>query len=230
MKHVLDRPVWSALTTRHAALAEGGDLARRFQPSIVPFAAARDDSEAALQALGALAGPGETLLVVQADAIVLPPGFVAVATAFGVQMILRCAPSRVSDGRIERLSGADAPEMLELATLTRPGPFSLRAQALGEFWGVKENGRLVAMAGERMKQDGLTEISGVCAHPDFQGRGLGRLLSTFMAHRILDRGEVPYLHAYATNAAAIGLYESIGFELRTMMNVAVIRAEEPAAA
>lgn len=84
----------------------------------------------------------------------------------------------------------------------------------------------MAMAGERMKQDGHTELSGVCTHPDFQGRGLGRLLSVFMTHRIVERGERPYLHAYATNAAAIGLYESIGFELRSMMNVAVIRAEQ----
>jgi predicted GNAT family acetyltransferase len=85
------------------------------------------------------------------------------------------------------------------------------------------------MAGERMKQEGFTEVSGVCTHPDFQGRGLARLLSVFMTHRILARGETPYLHAYATNAAAIRLYQSIGFELRSMMNVAVVRKQTPAA-
>ena len=120
--------------------------------------------------------------------------------------------------------------MLELATLTRPGPLTLRAQALGEFFGVKVDGRLVAMAGERMKTDGFTEVSGVCTHPDFHGRGLARLVSVFITHRILDRGETPFLHAFATNNAAIKLYESIGFELRTMMNVAMIRAEEAATA
>ena len=228
MKHILERPAWSALTTRHAALSEGGDLARRYQPSIVPFAAARDDSEESLRALGELAGPDESLLVVQADEIVLPRGFGAVSAGFGVQMILRRTPPKVSDDRIERLTDADAPKMLELATLTKPGPFSLKAQSLGEFFGVKVDGRLIAMAGERMKQDGFTEVSGVCIHPDFQGRGLGKLLSVFMAHRVLERGETPYLHAYATNSAAIGLYESIGFELRSMMNVAVIRAEQTA--
>ncbi len=85
------------------------------------------------------------------------------------------------------------------------------------------------MAGERMKQDGFTEVSGVCTHPDFQGRGLGRMLSVLMTHRVLERGEVPYLHAYATNAAAVGLYQSIGFELRSTMNVAVIRAQQSVA-
>ncbi len=228
MTHILDRPVWSALTTRQAPLAEGNDLARRFPPSIIPFAAARDSSEDALRALGALAADANTILI-QADDIVLPHGFVAATAASAVQMILRRTPAKVSDERIELLTEADAPEMLALATLTKPGPFTLRAQALGAFFGVKIDGRLAAMAGERMKLDGYTEISGVCAHPDFQGRGFGRLLSVFMTHRVLGRGETPYLHAYATNAAAIGLYRSIGFDVRTAMNVAFIRAEEPQA-
>jgi ribosomal protein S18 acetylase RimI-like enzyme len=225
LEHALDRPVWSALTTRQAALAEGGELAKRFPPAIIPFAAARDDSAEALHALAALARPGEDMLFVQADAIVLPPGFVAAITASGVQMILKRPPAKVSDPRIEPLSESDAAEMLQLATLTKPGPFTLRAQALGAFFGVKIGGRLAAMAGERMKQEGLSELSGVCAHPDFRGRGLARLLSIFVTHRILERGETPYLHAYATNEAAIRLYESIGFELRTMMNVAMVRRE-----
>ena len=143
-------------------------------------------------------------------------------------MVLRRPPLKLSDERIERLTDADAADMLALATLTKPGPFTLRAQALGEFFGVKEDGRLIAMAGERMKPEGFTEVSGVCVHPDFQGRGLGRLLSVFMTHRVLARGETPCLHAFAANDKAIGLYESIGFELRTMMNVALIRAGQPA--
>jgi predicted GNAT family acetyltransferase len=98
--------------------------------------------------------------------------------------------------------------------------------SLGEFWGVKIEGRLVAMAGERMKQPGYTELSGVCSHPEFRGGGLGRLLSLFVANQIMARGEIPYLHAYATNAAAIKLYESIGFRLRSAMNVAVVQRAE----
>lgn len=223
MSHVLDRPVWSALASRHAALSEGGPLARRYDPSIVPFAAARDDGAEALAALAALPAPGEDLLLVQADPIVLPHGFAASVTANAVQMILSCAPKAVSDPRIEKLTEADAAEMVALAALTKPGPLTLRAQALGAFFGIRIEGRLAAMAGERMKQDGLSELSGVCVHPDFRGRGLARLLSIFVTHRILRRSETPYLHAYATNEAAIALYESIGYELRTLMNVALVR-------
>jgi predicted GNAT family acetyltransferase len=120
--------------------------------------------------------------------------------------------------------------MFALAALTKPGPFTLRAQALGEFYGIKVDGRLVAMAGERMKLDGFAEVSGVCVHPDFQGRGLGRLLSVFVTHRVLERGETPFLHAFASNSTARALYSSIGFELRTMMNVAFIRTEGAASA
>jgi predicted GNAT family acetyltransferase len=225
MKHVLDRPVWSALTTRHTELAEGSNLARRYDPSITPFAAARDDSEECLHALAELAGRNERLLLVHADEIVLPPGFSAEISARAVQMVPTRPLEKVADERLERLGDADAADMLALAKLTKPGPFSLKAQSLGEFWGVKVNGALVAMAGERMKQDGYTELSGVCSHPDVRGRGLARLLSLFVAGRIIARGELPYLHAYATNAAAIALYESIGFEVRRVMNVALLRRE-----
>jgi len=220
--HVLDRPVWNALTTRQAMFAIGGDRARRFAPDIGPLAAARDDSPDGLAALAELVPADGTLLLLQADAIVLPPGLVAITTAAGVQMIAeRFAPAAL-DERLELLTDADADAMLALATLTKPGPFAPRTPSLGEFWGVKERGVLVAMAGERMKHPGFTEVSGVCTHPDVRGRGLGRALSAAIAARIIERGETPYLHAYATNAVAIQLYESLGFRLRCPMNVAVV--------
>jgi predicted GNAT family acetyltransferase len=226
MKHVLDRPVWSALDTRHQAFAQGDKLAKRYPLSIVPFAATATDDAESLQALVKLVPPNESVIMLQADAIALPVGLSAISTAFGVQMVAEAPLRTVSDERVQRLTQDDAAEMLALASLTRPGPFTLGALSLGEFWGVKIEGRLVAMAGERMKQPGYTELSGVCSHPEFRGGGLGRLLSLFVANRILARGEIPYLHAYATNAAAIKLYESIGFRLRSTMNVAVVQRAE----
>ncbi|WP_137930175.1 GNAT family N-acetyltransferase [Mesorhizobium comanense] len=223
MKHVLDRPVWSALDTRHRALARGGDHARRYPASIVPFASTAEDDAESLRALAELVAPGESVIMAQADTIVLPAGLTASSTAAAVQMIAEAPLPVVSDGRVERLTQDDAEAMLALALLTRPGPFSLKAQSLGDFWGVKIDGRLAAMAGERMKQPGYSELSGVCSHPDFRGAGLGRLLSVFVANRIFERGDIPYLHAYAANSTAIGLYESIGFRLRSRMNIAVVQ-------
>ncbi|QKD00877.1 GNAT family N-acetyltransferase [Mesorhizobium loti] len=223
MKHVLDRPVWSALQTRHQAFAQGGKLARRYSPSIALFAATATDDAASLQALSDLVGPGESVIMAQSDTIALPPDLAATSTANAVQMVAQAPSQAVSDERVQLLTQDDAAEMLALASLTKPGPFTSGALNLGAFWGVKVEGRLVAMAGERMKQPGYSELSGVCAHPEFRGAGLGRLLSVFVTNQIFARGEIPYLHAYASNAGAIKLYESIGFSLRTPINVAVVQ-------
>jgi GNAT superfamily N-acetyltransferase len=223
MTHPLDRPAWNALTTRQVVFADGNELAWRFRPELIPFAAARDDSPEAVAALGALPGPGEHMTLAELHEPIVPPGFAPFIAAPIVQMLAAEIPPPVWDTRIERLTEADAAEMLELATETRPGPFTLKAQALGEFHGVRIDGRIAAMAGERMKQEGYAELSGVCVHPDFRGQGLARLLSIFVTHRILARGETPYLHAWASNAPAIALYEAIGYATRVRLNVRVVR-------
>jgi predicted GNAT family acetyltransferase len=222
MSHILDRPVWNALNTRHAALAQGGGLAKRYAPDIHPFASSSDESPESLARLAEIAAPGETLIFLQADEFVAPPDFTVTMTSFGVQMIAERHMPEIEDERVAPLGEADAADMLELAMLTKPGPFTLKAQALGDFWGIKENGRLIAMAGERLKQVGLTELSGVCTHPDHRSKGLGRVMTLYVAGKIFAKGEQPFLHTYATNSTAIGLYESIGFRLRTRMNVAMI--------
>jgi predicted GNAT family acetyltransferase len=220
--HLLDRPVWNALSTRQLAVSVGGDRARRFAPDIGTLAGARDDSSESLRALAELVHATGELLVVQTDPIVVPPGTIAVTEVPGVQMIADRIAAPPPDARIERLTDADAPAMLALATLTKPGPFASRTPTLGEFWGIKDHGVLVAMAGERMHHTGLVELSGVCTHPDARGRGLARVLSAHVCARIAARGETPYLHAYASNTAAIELYRSLGFTLRSAMHVAAI--------
>ena len=223
MSHILDRPIWSALQTAHADLAEGGKNARRYPPSIVPFAASASDAPESLEALENLPSAEESMLLVEAGPIALPKGLVVVSQASLVQMIAERPHERISDRRIQPLAASDAAEMLALATLTKPGPFTLRAQSLGAFWGVKTEGRLVAMAGQRLRQTGFTELSGLCTHPDFQGRGLGTLLFRFVAGEIASRGETAYLHAYATNTSAISLYKTLGFALRSEMNLRVVK-------
>jgi predicted GNAT family acetyltransferase len=132
------------------------------------------------------------------------------------------AQADAGDDDIVSLGDADAPQMLALAQLTQPGPFLARTHAMGSFIGIRIGGRLAAMAGERFRFAGHTEVSGVCTHPDFQGRGFARRLSAAVATRIQARGEVPFLHAWATNQAAIDLYRGLGFELRAQVHVAVL--------
>jgi hypothetical protein len=133
MSHILDRPIWSALTTSHAQFAEGSGPVRRYPPSIIPFAQAENDDPESLAALAELFGPGDELIVAQAAPIVTPRGLTVLVEAAGVQMIADRAMPEIEDPRIEKLGEADAAEMLALAVLTRPGPFTLRAQALGDF-------------------------------------------------------------------------------------------------
>jgi ribosomal protein S18 acetylase RimI-like enzyme len=227
--HQLDRPIWHALKTRQASFAVGDERALRFQSDVEPFGAARDESAASMAALGKLVPtePESYLILLQADESPCPPGAKIELTATGVQMVLDKLVRPKGSARIEELTDADTPAMIELATLTKPGPFLARTHQLGTFWGVKENGRLIAMAGERMKLDGMTEVSGVCTHPDFRGRGLAALLSHHVATDILARGETPFLHAFADNHAAISVYEVLGFKLRRPVCVTVLRRAAP---
>ncbi len=219
----LDRPVWASLSTAHTVLSIGDSLARRYAPKVNLFASACDDTAPALAALAALVQPGEHVFVLQVPEIVVPPGLVAVKEAKGVQMTAtRSIRPPATQADILKLADVDAPEMLALAKLTEPGPFLARTHTMGAFIGIRIGGRLAAMAGERFRFPGYTEVSGVCTHPDFRGRGLARRLSAAVAAGIEARGERPFLHAWRTNHAAIALYRSLGFELRSEVNVAVL--------
>ncbi len=223
MPHILDRPIWNALQTEHATLAEGGALARRYPPSIVPFAAASDNSSESLEALAKLAAAGEVMALVEPATIIIPEGFDIVGEATLVQMIGSTPHAEISDPRIVRLTEADAAEMLALAQLTKPGPFTLGAQKLGAFWGIREDGRLIAMGGQRLRQTGFTELSGLCTHPDFQGKGLGKLMFRYVAGQIAASGATTYLHVNAINSGAIALYKALGFEQRWELNLRIIK-------
>ena len=223
MSHILDRPIWNALHTAHADLAEGGERAMRYPPSIVPFAAAADDTRESLEALENLPAVDEAMAIVEAGPVIIPQGLTVVAEGKLVQMVAERPYERISDSRLQPLTSDDAEEMLALATLTKPGPFTLRAQRLGAFWGVRIEGRLVAMAGQRLRQPGFGELSGLCTHPDFQGRGLGTLLFRYVAGEISARGDTVFLHAYYTNTPAITLYKALGFKLRSEMNLRVVK-------
>ena len=222
MGHPLDKLIWTALTTRQAPLSEGDDRARRFQTDIGPFAAALDSGEASVASLAALIPAGGDISLLEPSPPNAPNDVEVTFTAPGVQMITHGfarAPKR--DLPIELLGDADAAEMLALALLTRPGPFRARTHTLGRFIGIRDRGKLIAMAGERLQTDDFIEISGVCTHPDYRSRGYGAALLTTVGQRILDEGKTPFLHAYASNTGAIALYRSLGYEHRCDVTHAV---------
>lgn len=225
MTDLLKRVVWSALATRQDAFSHGNARARRFDPGVSPFASAKDNSDESLSALEQLILPGDDpVFLLQADEIRLPGGLVAEKTALGVLMIEKTAAAAPAGSvEIRPLTRADVPEMVALAELTKPGPFTNRTPELGTFFGVRFDGRLAAMGGTRLNLTGYREISGLCTHPDFQGRGLASALALHVAAKIRADGDTPFLHAYADNHGAIALYRKLGFEIWNEVNVAVVR-------
>ncbi len=220
----LDRPVWQSLSRHHARFAHGNDRARRFRPDVNMFASTREDTRADMEALASLFAPAEDFFILQRANIHLPEMFEPLKQALGVQMVYNQADLGRYDTRdIRKLGDEDASEMLALAKLTEPGPFVSRTHEMGDFFGVRQSGRLIAMAGERMRFGRFAEVSGVCTHPDYQGQGLAGRLSAHVAARILARGEIPFLHAWAANTGAIRLYEKLGFVIRTEMQAAHLR-------
>lgn len=189
--------------------------ARRYDPAYGVFAAVEDRSAVSLASLAALVAAHGDVALLEADPPTEAPGVAIVSQELGVQMIateMTAGPPPAI--AITPLGDGDAPDMLAIATLTEPGPFFALTHRLGDFFGVMVDGRLVAMAGERMKPDGFTEVSGVYTHPDHRGRGYAAALMRRVSGRILDRGETPFLHAYTSNRGAIALYETLGFTLR----------------
>ena len=223
---LLDRPIWTALTTRHRRFALRLESARRFPETISPFAATRDDTPDSLDALTRLVHRGkDRAILMQAGDIAVPRSLHATSTALGVQMLADRPVARPAIGDVVRLTQRDVSDMVALAQRTKPGPFGSRTPLLGAFWGLRRDGNLVAMAGERLKQPGFTEVSGVCVHPEHRGCGHAARLTGIVAAHIQARGETPYLHAFADNEAAIRLYRKLGFRLRREVSIAALERQ-----
>jgi ribosomal protein S18 acetylase RimI-like enzyme len=210
--HVLDNTVWSSLTGPHRHLAEVVGSAARYQDEVSPFTALADPEDPRSWAdLAALVGPGNAFALAGVPS--LPAGWAAGQSGQGVQLVATSLLDE-PDAQALRLGPADVPEMLELVSRAQPGPFLPRTIEMGAYYGIRRKGRLVAMAGERLRPPGFTEISAVCTDEEHRGQGLATRLVRHVAVGIRARGETPFLHAAAVNTGAIRLYESIGFTLR----------------
>ena len=221
--HPLDHPVWNALTTRQQALAEGSELARRYPPSIAPFAAMADMSAQSFAALGALMSGSDIAVLFTPDPVTAPAEFKILLAETGEQMIGTPAQSPPGGVEIVTLGANDVAAMMALTELTKPGPFSLRTHELGTFLGIRIDGQLIAMAGERMKPAEYTEITAVCVHPNHRGRGYGQMLLAAISRQITARGEIPFLHVFSNNESAIALYRRQGMEIRRRLHVTVLQ-------
>ena len=223
--HPLDHPIWTALTTRQQALAEGGALARRYPFAVAPFAATVDMSPQSFAKLGALMSRSEVAVLFTPDPVTPPAEFKILLAETGEQMIGTPAESSIRGVDIVTLGADDVPAMMALTELTKPGPFTLRTHELGTFLGIRIDGQLVAMAGERMKPANYTEITAICVHPDHRGRGYAQVLLGAVASQITARGEIPFLHVFSKNDSAIALYRRQGMEIRRRLYVTVLQGQ-----
>jgi ribosomal protein S18 acetylase RimI-like enzyme len=223
----LDHPQRAALATGHAGFARRRGRALAYPPDVTPMSGLEDAGDPQAWAdLAALLDEGERTILMFVEPPRLPPVVRPLLQRFILQMTGPEVPPDLSaepEGLV-RLGLEDSPEMIALAALTEPGPMGLRTVTMGNWWGVRRAGRLVAMAGQRMHLDGLVEVSGVCTHPDVRGEGLARKLILKVLHDIAARGEKSFLHLKTENAAALGLYESLGFRVRTEIQMSVVEA------
>jgi ribosomal protein S18 acetylase RimI-like enzyme len=229
MAHILDNVIWQALTTRQAGFAETCRQARRFPREVTSLTAFEQESDQNYKSLADLTGAGGTAAVFLEAPYESRAGWEYVVGAPLLEMICENgsfanAPARSAP--IVELGLADSPEMVALATLTKPGPFGTRTHELGEYLGIRCEGKLVAMAGERLKVPGYTEVSAVCTHPNHTGHGYAGVLMSELIRRIRERGETPMLHVREDNTRAVQLYERLGFRTRKRIHFAVLRTSD----
>jgi predicted GNAT family acetyltransferase len=221
----LDHPIWTALTTRQSDFAEVHGIARRFSPEVTQLAAIEKPSAYGFESLAALVTKGKTAGLITHERFEWPEPFTVIAEVDALQMVQWHEPALDSVPPVESLvlGPQDVEEMVALARMTEPGPFGNRTRELGHYIGIRRQGTLAAMTGERMRVPGFTEVSAVCTHPDHTGRGYAAALVATVANRIRARGETPFLHVRADNSRAIQLYQRLGFVERARPIYAVVR-------
>jgi ribosomal protein S18 acetylase RimI-like enzyme len=214
LERQLENPIWSSLATRHAHLAQGDALARRYPPAISPLAGVAGTGPEVAASLARTVPVGEDIGIF-GPAPALGSTWEVLRQARVTQMV-RSSDALLDEGDVDvrTLGPADGPEMLELVALTQPGPFRPRTIELGTYIGIRDGERLVAMAGERMWTGDWREVSAICTHPDVRGRGYARALIGRVVNRMLRAGQMPFLHVYSTNTPAIDVYLALGFVRR----------------
>ncbi|MBX3254057.1 MAG: GNAT family N-acetyltransferase [Chitinophagaceae bacterium] len=212
--HPLDNPAWHALTSVHHALSLGNDTAKRYIPGVVAFTGLKFPDSAPAKMLDALLTKGEQFFII-GDMPPLIAGWELKSELVCAQMVYRqAAPPRHDTGIVQPLTEADKTEMYDLIHAIQPGYYLPDTPRMGNYFGIKQNNKLVAMAGERMRMTGFTELSAICTHPDFTGRQYAQQLMQKLIFLNQSAGIVPFLHVAKSNDRAIRLYEYMGFGIR----------------
>lgn len=224
MKHLLDQPIWNALTTGNHNLALGTDTVKYFDKRVAPFADVEGQHPENFKKLYDNLADRQNVIIFSVNQQLDPGPYSLLERVDCLQMIYnKPAQKPAGEQVIRKLESADIPAMLELTAQTQPGPFLEQTIEFGHYHGIFDHHRLVSMAGQRFHPGTYAEISAVCTQPDFLGRGFARHLILHQIKRIMENGEVPFLHVKCENRNAIKLYESIGFEIRSELFVYILK-------
>jgi GNAT superfamily N-acetyltransferase len=217
----LDNPIWFSLTSGHQSLARSAGLARRYPSDVSPLSALAEPTPRAFADMTALVGPDESAGLFTIQPIDVPADWNVARTRWIEQMVCTKLATTPSITPLA-LGPSDVPDMLALTAVTEPGPFLPQTIRMGRYFGIRSpDGRLAAMAGERLRPGIFTEVSAVCTHPDFRGRGYGRELVSFVAGLIIGEKRVPFLHVKTENSA-VELYKKVGFSVRRSICVTLV--------
>lgn len=224
MYHPLDHPIWKALNTGNKTIANGSEKAKYFAKNVSPFIAVEEPTDENFEELYNLIPDAGYFAFLSLVELTIPEPWKTVKMVRVRQMVCETPTRQVkNDVPILALGEEHIPQMLTLTQLTNPGPFAERTIDFGHYKGIFDGDRLVAMAGQRMNPEPYAEISAVCTHPDYLGRGYAAKLLMFHVNRIKAEGGIPYLNVLTENSRAIGVYESLGFVTRKEMPIYTIQ-------
>jgi predicted GNAT family acetyltransferase len=219
VNHILDNPVFNALSTGDSHLGTGTEHVKYFDKEVSPYAGIKDEYQNGFEDLHQLLPAGRNILYATRTKISEPVGWKMIAEIEGLQFVFDSAKSIVhNEVDLVPLDHKHVNEMIALAKLTKPGPFDNRTIEFGSYFGIFENEKLVAMTGQRLHVPGFSEVSAVCTHPLNIGKGYAGILLEHQIDMICRSGKRPFLHVRSDNDRAISLYERTGFKVNGPMN------------
>jgi ribosomal protein S18 acetylase RimI-like enzyme len=223
MTDLLANPIWHSLSTCHSDLAKGNQLAKRYPEDVSPLSGIPEQSTECWEALRDIVPFGEQCVLFLNEPA-NPSRGLEVVKQFRIEQMVCESPGRLTSSgyKIEKLGENDVHEMMSLAALTEPGPFQRRTIQLGGYVGIRDGGRLVAMAGRRTAIPGYREVSAVCTHPTYRGRGHAGTLVCAVMEGITADGDLPYLHVRQDNIGAIRLYRRLGFRITRTLDCTIL--------
>ncbi|OYU56557.1 MAG: GNAT family N-acetyltransferase [Chitinophagaceae bacterium BSSC1] len=224
MAHPLDNPVWSALSGRQQRFNSGDHQLKYFPTDVASFVGLKNWDASDLLALEERLPAGRTFSIPLSKPVIIPDCFEVLFEIPLYQMVCSSLNRQTLPNMpLQKLGKKHLQQMLDLTALTKPGPFYEHTRDFGNYFGIFEGKRLLAMTGERMKSRGFTEVSAICTQPDQMGKGYASILLQHACERIFAKGEQPFLHVRQDNPSALHVYRKFGFEVRTEIYYAIFK-------